>query len=338
MAKQLYQLANVQEAFAARIREKVQGRREEAQDKADDIPLLGWLIRPLTGLAFDIREDRNTGRGERGENQVLKTVLRWLPESWCVFHNVVVEPQPDEFAQIDLLLVSTAGVFLVETKAWRGSYKGYRDSWQQREGQSWIKVSSPTGQVQRQARMLASWLEQQRSFALPASFKGAMTPLVVFTQPQWLHVAQCSVQVFEGTKPLIQFLQARSAEVFTPGQMETICDLIIRSPTPVVLPVAPEPAPAKTPHPPRTPERAARPAVAPAAAEPANTPATVPASKRPAPAPPASVASTAPVCPKCGVAMVLRTAKQGANAGSQFYGCPNFPRCRTIISLSPTAE
>lgn len=335
MARQLYQLANVQKAFEARIREKVQGRREEAQEQADDIPLLGWLIRPLTGLAFDMREDRNTGRGEQGENQVLKTLLRRLPDSWFVFHNVVVEPQPDMFAQIDLLLVSMAGVFLVETKAWRGSYKGYRDSWQQREGKRWSTVASPTGQVQRQARMLASWLEQQRSFALPASFASSMTPLVVFTQPQWLHVAQCSVEVLEGTKPLIQLLQARPADVFTPSQVETICDLIIRSPTPVVLPAVPEPAPAKVPNPMRAPEGAAWRAAAPAAAEPAPISTTTPAPRRPVEASTANTAAAAPICPRCGVAMVLRTAKQGPNAGNQFYGCPNFPRCRALVPTSP---
>jgi len=35
-----------------------------------------------------------------------------------------------------------------------------------------------------------------------------------------------------------------------------------------------------------------------------------------------------PVCPKCGVRMVLRTASKGSNAGSQFWGCLNFPKCR----------
>jgi restriction system protein len=33
-------------------------------------------------------------------------------------------------------------------------------------------------------------------------------------------------------------------------------------------------------------------------------------------------------CPKCGAAMVLRTAKQGPSVGQQFWGCANFPRCR----------
>lgn len=30
---------------------------------------------------------------------------------------------------------------------------------------------------------------------------------------------------------------------------------------------------------------------------------------------------------KCGLDMVLRTAAKGANAGKQFYGCSDFPRC-----------
>jgi hypothetical protein len=38
----------------------------------------------------------------------------------------------------------------------------------------------------------------------------------------------------------------------------------------------------------------------------------------------------APLCPKCGIPMVLRIAAQGQNAGQQFYGCRNFPNCREI--------
>lgn len=53
----------------------------------------------------------------------------------------------------------------------------------------------------------------------------------------------------------------------------------------------------------------------------------------PASPPPAAPATTAPACPKCGAEMVLRTAKKGANAGSQFWGCSGFPKCRGIVSL-----
>ena len=38
-------------------------------------------------------------------------------------------------------------------------------------------------------------------------------------------------------------------------------------------------------------------------------------------------------CPKCDVAMVLRTAEKGARRGSKFWGCPNYPRCHYLINI-----
>jgi restriction system protein len=47
-----------------------------------------------------------------------------------------------------------------------------------------------------------------------------------------------------------------------------------------------------------------------------------------------SVAATAvPTCPLCGTQMVLRTARKGQQAGSQFWGCPSFPACRGTRQL-----
>ncbi len=92
-------------------------QRDAVQERAEDIPLLGWLFKPIAGLVFDTEEASNTRKGERGEASVLEALLHALPESWVVFHNVVVEPRPDAFAQIDLLAVGPAGLFLIETKA-----------------------------------------------------------------------------------------------------------------------------------------------------------------------------------------------------------------------------
>ncbi len=36
-------------------------------------------------------------------------------------------------------------------------------------------------------------------------------------------------------------------------------------------------------------------------------------------------------CPQCGAEMVLRTARRGANAGNQFWGCSNYPKCRQVL-------
>lgn len=41
-----------------------------------------------------------------------------------------------------------------------------------------------------------------------------------------------------------------------------------------------------------------------------------------------------PLCPKCDVPMVMRTASKGKNEGNSFWGCANFPKCRETVSGS----
>lgn len=41
-----------------------------------------------------------------------------------------------------------------------------------------------------------------------------------------------------------------------------------------------------------------------------------------------------PSCPKCGSAMVMRTAKRGDNAGSLFWGCSQYPACRGLRAVA----
>jgi len=41
-----------------------------------------------------------------------------------------------------------------------------------------------------------------------------------------------------------------------------------------------------------------------------------------------------PQCPKCGKPLVRRVAKQGRNAGSEFWGCSGFPACRHTMTIN----
>jgi hypothetical protein len=43
-----------------------------------------------------------------------------------------------------------------------------------------------------------------------------------------------------------------------------------------------------------------------------------------------------PLCPNCGVPMVVRAAGRGSRAARDFYGCINFPRCRATRPLDET--
>lgn len=48
---------------------------------------------------------------------------------------------------------------------------------------------------------------------------------------------------------------------------------------------------------------------------------------RPQPVP-QGAADTPPVCPRCGGMLILRTATKGKKAGTRFWGCTNYPKCR----------
>ena len=41
-----------------------------------------------------------------------------------------------------------------------------------------------------------------------------------------------------------------------------------------------------------------------------------------------------PICPRCGKPMVLRMARKGSGAGSEFWGCPNYPECRVTKNVA----
>lgn len=61
---------------------------------------------------------------------------------------------------------------------------------------------------------------------------------------------------------------------------------------------------------------------------------------RPSPPPmPAPRVSPPPVpppeCPLCGSRMVERTARRGTNAGTKFWGCPTYPKCRGVRDRGP---
>jgi restriction system protein len=49
-----------------------------------------------------------------------------------------------------------------------------------------------------------------------------------------------------------------------------------------------------------------------------------------APAPEVPVAPKPPACPHCRKTMVMRVARTGANAGGNFWGCADYPKCRGI--------
>ncbi len=48
---------------------------------------------------------------------------------------------------------------------------------------------------------------------------------------------------------------------------------------------------------------------------------------------PYSAPVSSPACPVCGSRMEIRTAKRGPNAGSKFWGCTKFPKCKGTVNI-----
>jgi hypothetical protein len=74
--------------------------------------LVGWRLR------FRVSQDaRNWQRGARGERRTARQLDRLTRHGWIVFHDLAV---PDSGANADHLLIGPAGVFLADSKNWRG--------------------------------------------------------------------------------------------------------------------------------------------------------------------------------------------------------------------------
>lgn len=65
-----------------------------------------------------------------------------------------------------------------------------------------------------------------------------------------------------------------------------------------------------------------------------TTPRPIPPPPTPPPQPPPPARPfPIPTCPFCGVPMVRRTATSGANVGKDFWGCPNYPKCKGMLRV-----
>ena len=42
---------------------------------------------------------------------------------------------------------------------------------------------------------------------------------------------------------------------------------------------------------------------------------------------------SAPTCPECGKKMLRRQAKNGKNAGKEFWGCTEYPKCKAVLEM-----
>jgi hypothetical protein len=228
-ARIMRQNKEIKELFREKIREKVAREKDAMRHRIDEETpsWISWALKPVAGIAFDWKHQRDSDRGESGESQALLNFWLFLSKDWILINDVVLEPEPEEFIQVDHILIGPPGIYLIETKAWDGAFLGFRDNWKRKEGSGWVRCESPTRQNQRHRRLLKKWLQDNTDIPDPL-IEQSLFPIVLFTRAKWLKANECSMPVFESGLALSLYIRRQTKNTLLLGdQIQTIADHII---------------------------------------------------------------------------------------------------------------
>lgn len=238
-------------------------------------PLLPWLALGFLAVLILLRSARF--RGDPGERRVRATIRRRLNRrEYRSLHDLTL-PTLDGTTQIDHVIVSRFGVFVIETKNLSGWIFGDERSrrWTQVLFRRRYRFQNPLHQNYKHLKAVEKILD---------------------LEPRCLH----SVVVFVGNG---EFRTPTPPNVLERRRLASY----IKSKTEILLSDDQIEAGVRTLEGYKTKWRTRREHVANLRRNERN-----------------------PTCPRCGNAMLIRTAKRGPNSGGQFWGCSAFPRCRAI--------
>ncbi len=235
-------------------------------------------------------------KGFIGEVMVNTSARLFLNKrDYHLIKNVTI-PTEDGTTQIDHVIVSRFGVFVVETKNMKGWIFGSdrQKTWTQQIYKSKHRFQNPLHQNYKHTKTLegALGIESEKLFSVvvfvgDSTFKTAMPENVTYGRGYIRYIKS-------KTRPLLTEREVQQViQQIADGRLKASIKTHLQHAKHVREIVA-----AKT---------------------------EVKASK------PVSASSKA--CPKCGSDMVLRTSKKGPKAGNQFWGCSAFPKCRTIADV-----
>lgn len=229
-ARIMRQKKEIKELFRQKIKEKVAREKEKMKNRIDEeLPSwIAWALKPIAGASFDLQRRRDDKCGEAGEDKAALGFWLLLPKEWVLINDVVLEPEPDEFIQVDHVLIGPPGIYLIETKAWNGAFSGYKDKWKSKQGNSWVSCKSPTRQNQRHEKLFKKWLVNNVETSLHDGIEKLVFPIVLFTRAKWLKVQECCMPVFESGLALSWHLRRQTRNVILrQDQIEAVGKKII---------------------------------------------------------------------------------------------------------------
>jgi restriction system protein len=272
--------------------------------------LLGqlWYLLPLLLLATLIKTP--WFKGMIGEVFINLGIRLFLDKREYHLLKDVTLPTPQGTTQIDHVIVSPFGLFVIETKNIKGWIFGNpaHKSWTQQIYRRRHTFQNPLRQNYLHLMTLKSLLgladQQLHSviyFIGDCTFKTQMPDNVM-------------------NRGLIRYIKGKTTPVLTPAEVTRVIDTIQRGRL----------AANWQTHRQHVAQLKARHSEVPHQPLPVTAMPVANQVVNAAPTIPESLTQPNPLCPICGNLMVLRTAKRGDNRGNQFWGCSGYPTCRGI--------
>lgn len=101
--------------FLIRIQAKEAAEKEALKEKVrgEVSSLLAKVVNPILGAAFDFYRNIDKAKGNLGESNVGVKLRLGLSNKWILMNDVIVEPEPESFAQIDHVLIDPPGLYII---------------------------------------------------------------------------------------------------------------------------------------------------------------------------------------------------------------------------------
>lgn len=272
-----------------------------------------WIILPL--IAFGMLMKVPAFKGWIGEIY-LHFGLKWLlpKNKYHLFRNVTL-PTEDGTTQIDHVVVSEFGVFVIETKNMKGWIFGSKNSkvWTQQIYRHKSSFQNPLRQNYKHTKTLAKLLELTDDQVISMiAFVGGVTfkkekPENVFTGgwPRYIKSFRENQLSAEEVERCCELIATNRLEVNWKTHRQHVAhvkDIVANKSSHVKVEVSEEYQPTTTCD--------------------LNT----------------VESSTNKNCPRCGSELVERVAKKGSNVGDVFMGCSAFPKCRYTAKIAFSDE
>ena len=248
-------------------------------------------------------------------------LLHWWLKSkldknqYVVMHDIMLPTEEGTTTQIDHIIVSQWGIFVIETKTFAGHIygKGSEPQWTAKyhPRQKGFMIQNPLRQNYKHIATLSECLGiGQEYFKTIVAFAGT-AKFGKELPPEVMHFSD-----------VVEYIHGKSTEAIIPKEQITeVSDTIIAWQG--TLSHALKSAHVENLHKTHPHRKATKPVAAPVPAT-STPPAETVSATQPA------MENSAPLCPKCGVLMVMRQRK---GDGGKFWGCPNFPKCRSIVNI-----